>query len=240
MLFLSYTSTEKGKIVIPLKNEIKKYGISLWIDKEKIFNGNEIYNGICTAIDYCNSAIVIISSQYMNKYWTMHELELICKKCKNNPNYKLYIILHNVTKDEFRNKFPKIKNISYDCYTDATSIIHLAKRIACAYYHNYNKQISNYNKTYLKNKCNELYCLINIYDLDIIQNTELLVVAYMIVEFCAIKFNDLEIQANITIIRLVIENIYAIETVKESNAIENYLLIRELLEIYLKKLIKII
>lgn len=240
MIFISYTSTEKDKIIIPFNSEIKKYGISLWIDKEKIYNGNEIYNGICTAIESCESGIAFISPQFINKYWTMHELELMYKNSLKNPNYKLYIVLCGISKEEFRYNFPQIKNISYDCYYNSDDIFHLAQRIASAYYHNMNINLPEYTNDVLKNKAIELFNLLNIYSIGNLKRQELFVLSYIVVEFCKNQYSNCESIAEISIYRIIIENLYASEMFNNIKTIENHLIVSDILEIYLKKLIQVI
>lgn len=240
MLFLSYTSTEKEGIIMPFNAEIKKYGVSLWIDKEKIYNGSEIYTGICTAIESCESGIAFISPQFLNKYWTMHELELMYHQSLNNPKYKLYIVLCGISKEEFRKKFPKIKYISYDCYYSSDDIFHLAQRIASAYYHNLNINLEKFNNSILKSKSKDLYNLLNIYNINNLQRQELFVFSYIVVEFCKNQYGDYESIAEISIYRIIIENLYSIEIFDGVQTIENGLIILDLLEIYLKKLIQVI
>ncbi len=240
MLFLSYTSTEKESIIMPFNEEIKKYGISLWIDKEKIYNGCEIYNGICTAIESCESGIAFISPQFLNKFWTMHELELMYKQSFNNPNYKLYIVLCGISKEKFRKEFPKIKYISYDCYYSSDDIFYLAQRIASAYYHNINTNLTKYNNSVLKNKSIELFNLINIYSINHLQRQELFIFSYIVVEFCKNQYSNYESIAEISIYRIIIENLYSMEIFDGIKTIESPLIIFDLLEIYLKKLIQVI
>ena len=243
MLFISYTSTEKDSLAIPLANELKKYGITTWIDKNEILNGEEILDNICNAIKLCDSGIALISPQFLAKYWTKHEIELMCDEINKGNYFKLFIILVDVTKERFRKEFSKIKYRAFDCYTNSTDIYRLSQRIASSYYKNLHQSLvkNQILDVILKIADTPLYTLLETHkNTQSLSNANYIFYAYTVVEFCRKYYENTESKANLAVYRIVIERIYYNYFYNHSQSIEDYLIVKYILELYLYQLIQVI
>lgn len=243
MLFISYTSTEKDNLAFPLANELKKYGITTWIDKNEILNGDEILDNICNAIKLCNSGIALISPQFLKKYWTKHEIELMCNEINIGNYFKLFIILVDVTKEQFRKEFPKIKYRAFDCYTNSKDIYRLSQRIASSYYKDLHQSLikNQLSDVIFKIVDTPLYTLLETQkNTQSLSNANYIFYAYTVVEFCRKYYKSIESKADLTVYRMVIERIYCNYFYNHSQSIEDYLIVKYILEIYLCQLIQVI
>lgn len=236
MLFISYTSTEKDTLAFPLANELKKYGITTWIDKNEILNGDEILDDICNAIKLCSSGIALISPQFLAKYWTKHEVELMCDEINLGNYFKLFIILVGVTKEQFRKEFPKIKYRAFDCYTNSQDIYRLSQRIASSYYKNLYESLIKVqlSDAILKIVDTPLYTLLETQnDTQSLSNANFIFYAYTVVEFCRNYYEDTESKGDLTVYRIVIERIYYNYFYNHSQSIEDYLIVKYIFELYI-------
>ena len=80
-IFVSYSQEDKD-FVSRLVNDLKKFGHSVWMDKDKIFVGDKIPNNINKAIRRCRFFLLVISDHSSTSNWVRWELEE-AKACKS-------------------------------------------------------------------------------------------------------------------------------------------------------------
>jgi len=103
-IFISHASEDKDTLVTPLVAELKSQGISVWYDKDNIRVGNSILNEVFDGIETCSLAVVIVSKNFIEKKWTIAELEVLQTKAIEQ-NFKIIPIIVDV-------EFSEIKSLS--------------------------------------------------------------------------------------------------------------------------------
>lgn len=108
-IFISYAS-EDSDYVDKLEASLKKEGVSIWRDKSNIGWGQSIRQSIDNGLLKSKFGLIVISSKYIEKYWTGYELDGILNKESSTGRQMILPLWHNVTKDEIDKKSPSLSN----------------------------------------------------------------------------------------------------------------------------------
>lgn len=108
-IFISYAS-EDSNYVDKLETAFNEAGFSIWRDKTSIGWGNSIRQSIDNGLVKSKFGLVVISSDYIQKYWTGYELDGILSKESSTGRQMILPLWHNVTKDEVDSKSPSLSN----------------------------------------------------------------------------------------------------------------------------------
>ena len=73
--FISYCREEITSTAYPLYRALTKLGFNVWMDRDKIIPGQQIYTTIDGAIGASFGVIAIIATPYLTRPWTVHELK---------------------------------------------------------------------------------------------------------------------------------------------------------------------
>ena len=71
-VFLSHNSVDKPW-VIQLKDDLTRYGLSVWLDKDEIRPGNLFAEALEDALENCKAIALIISPEAINSGWVKEE-----------------------------------------------------------------------------------------------------------------------------------------------------------------------
>lgn len=108
-IFISYAS-EDSNYVDKLETAFNEAGFSIWRDKTSIGWGTSIRQSIDNGLAKSKFGLVVISSDYIQKYWTGYELDGILSKESSTGRQMILPLWHNVTKDEVDSKSPSLSN----------------------------------------------------------------------------------------------------------------------------------
>lgn len=108
-IFISYAS-EDSEYVDKLEQSFKNAEFSIWRDKSSIGWGQSIRQSIDDGLAKSKFGIVVLSSKYIEKYWTGYELDGILNKESSTGRQMILPLWHNVTKDEIDKKSPSLSN----------------------------------------------------------------------------------------------------------------------------------
>ncbi|OTP28244.1 TIR domain-containing protein [Enterococcus mundtii] len=108
-VFISYAS-EDSNYVDKLESAFNDAGFSIWQDRRSIGWGNSIRQSIDNGLIKSKFGLVVISSEYIQKYWTNYELDGILSKESSTGRQMILPLWHNVTKDEVDSKSPSLSN----------------------------------------------------------------------------------------------------------------------------------
>ena len=99
--FISYAN-EDIYYAEQIYKELKscEYGFNVWYDKDQIKNGDNIRTKISTELKESNSAILLVSANYLdyNKEWIVMEANLAYEQSRNDEKFRIFVILCNVPK----------------------------------------------------------------------------------------------------------------------------------------------
>lgn len=120
-VFLSHANKDKEAFVDDLYNSLCKLGVKIFYDKEELEWGDDwkqkIYNGTSKS----EFAIIVISENFFDREWTEKELKEFLNRQNRNGQKLILPILHNITMEQLRDKYPSIADIQaidsskYEC-----------------------------------------------------------------------------------------------------------------------------
>lgn len=116
-IFISHSSLDKDKIVLPISDYLCAKEIAIWLDRNEItlddnLSEELIYKKIYDGISICKTGIFIVTSNFMEKSkWTKRELS-ICKELGKNILLLIF--------DENKERVEKLKK---DYSLDDSSIV---------------------------------------------------------------------------------------------------------------------
>ena len=71
-VFLSYSSVDKPW-VIKLKDDLLRYGVSVWLDKDEIRPGDLFAEALEQALDNCRAVALVVSPEAIKSGWVKEE-----------------------------------------------------------------------------------------------------------------------------------------------------------------------
>jgi len=101
-VFISHSADDKDSYVSELAEELKAAGVTIWYDTDSIGWGQSIRKEIDKGLANSKYGIVVISSSFIEKYWTNYELDGILNKEGSTGNQMILPIWHNVTADQVK------------------------------------------------------------------------------------------------------------------------------------------
>lgn len=106
-VFLSHASEDKETVVLPLCEELKSRGVSVWLDKTEIRIGDSLRRKIDQGISASKFSVVVLSPSFLRKGWTNHELDGLVTRTVAGEQTMLPI-WHEITGDEIRAYSPSL------------------------------------------------------------------------------------------------------------------------------------
>lgn len=103
--YIAHSSEDKEEIVSPLADALEKRGIKVWYDKSIVDYGNNILQNMDDGLVNSNSGILILSHAFFQGSYTLEELYALLDDQINNGK-KIFLVLHNITKEELRKYSP--------------------------------------------------------------------------------------------------------------------------------------
>lgn len=101
-VFISHASEDKKDFVEPLTLALKEAGINIWYDSDQMGWGNSIRQSIDKGLIHSRFCIVVLSPDFIHKYWTNYELNGIFQKASDSDDNILLPIWHRVTQSEIK------------------------------------------------------------------------------------------------------------------------------------------
>lgn len=107
-VFLSHAAEDKESFCDEFSNVLQeKYGLKVWYDSISIKWGDSIRVEIDKGLKKSKFGVVILSRNYIKKYWTNYELEALFQ-IESNGGKIILPIWHDITKKEIQNFSPAL------------------------------------------------------------------------------------------------------------------------------------
>lgn len=110
-VFISYVQSDSSEYVDKLEIALKQYDIQVWRDKSNMRIGQSMTQAIENGLAKSKLAIVVISPNYLHKYWTNFELDGIFSKQGVTGEQMILPIWNNVSAEEIASKRPSLANL---------------------------------------------------------------------------------------------------------------------------------
>jgi len=127
-VFISHASEDKETVARPLRDALKRLGVSVWLDEAEMRIGHSLRRKIDDGIRSSRFGVVVLSDSFFGKGWTNHELDgLVTRTVAGQQS--LLPIWHDLTADKVMAYSPSIAD-KVAMKTDDYSIEQIAEQIA--------------------------------------------------------------------------------------------------------------
>lgn len=109
--FISHASEDKGLVVQPLVDELKKQGLRIWYDRESMGPGDLLSREINQALTASRVVVLVLSRDYFNKPWAQAEMDAAQAMEMDRPSgapSRLLCVWHGVGADFVLAKAPML------------------------------------------------------------------------------------------------------------------------------------
>ena len=111
-IFISYTWDDRD-FVKSLTRALEAKSISVWDADGQVEIGHSLVGKISDAMASIRLAILVISPQFLNKKWPMHELRQLVALALNDPRRRIIPILRGLSGPEFMSAVPIMADIKW-------------------------------------------------------------------------------------------------------------------------------
>ena len=124
--FISYASENK-KQALSLVESLKEKNASVWFDDKELKIGDQIRTMLEQGLINSKYGIVLISNEYLNKYWTNQELNSLYEMEEHGIK-KILPILLNISHEEVKQKSPFLAS-KYSLIYDENNLDEITSKI---------------------------------------------------------------------------------------------------------------
>lgn len=110
-VFISYVQADSSDYVDRLQSALEVKGIEVWRDKSNMHIGQSMTQKIENGLAKSKLAIVILSPNYLHKYWTNAELNGIFSKQGITGEQMIIPIWYNVSAEDIASKRPILADL---------------------------------------------------------------------------------------------------------------------------------
>lgn len=110
-VFISHANADKEELIEELYKSLDKLGIKIFYDKEVLEWGDKWKDKILEGTKKAEFAIIVISENFFDREWTERELVEFLNRQNRNGQKLILPILHNITVEQLKEKYPSIADI---------------------------------------------------------------------------------------------------------------------------------
>ena len=110
-VFISHANADKEALIEELYNSLNKLGVKIFYDKETLEWGDKFKDKILEGTKKSEFAIIVISTNFFGREWTERELSEFLNRQNQNGQKLILPILHNITIEQLKEKYPSIADI---------------------------------------------------------------------------------------------------------------------------------
>lgn len=132
-VFISHANKDKLTFIDELYNSLDDLGINIFYDKKSLEWGDKWKDRILDGVKQSEFAIIVISENFFDREWTEKELNEFLNRQNQNGQKIILPVVHNITMEQLRDKYPSIAEIqainSQDYTCDQIAILFAAQLI---------------------------------------------------------------------------------------------------------------
>ena len=108
--FVSHASEDKASFVVPLVDELRKYGLQIWFDAFTLRVGDSLRESIDRGLAKSRFGIVVLSESFFAKNWPQKELHgLFAREVEGRK--VILPVWHGITKDDLLRRSPLLADL---------------------------------------------------------------------------------------------------------------------------------
>lgn len=132
-VFISHANKDKLTFIDELYNSLDNLGINIFYDRKSLEWGDKWKDRILDGVKQSEFAIIVISENFFDREWTEKELNEFLNRQNQNGQKIILPVVHNITMEQLRDKYPSIAEIqainSQDYTCDQIAILFAAQLI---------------------------------------------------------------------------------------------------------------
>ena len=110
-VFISHANKDKNNLIEELYQSLLKLDISIFYDKITLEWGDNWKEHILNGTRKAEFAIIVISENFFDREWTERELSEFLNRQDRNGQKLILPIIHNITLQQFQEKYPNLADI---------------------------------------------------------------------------------------------------------------------------------
>lgn len=103
--FISHASEDKKAVARPLATMLERRGLKVWLDENEVKLGQSLPAKIDRGLAESDFGVVILSSAFFKKHWTMLELDALVNRSVHREK-ALILVLHEMSRDDLLTQSP--------------------------------------------------------------------------------------------------------------------------------------
>jgi hypothetical protein len=107
--FISHATEDKAALAIPLADELQERGLRVWLDRRQIDLSDNLRGKVNEGIVRSRFAVVLLSRSYIDKQWTIDELDAFMAREEAGRRVVLPV-LHGVDQHALATTYPLLAN----------------------------------------------------------------------------------------------------------------------------------
>lgn len=127
--FICHARADKESVAWPLAEMLEERGVPVWLDVKQLSIGVRLRSIIDAALAGCDTSVVILSPEFYLSYWAAeYEFDGLLSRHLQD-RIPLFLILHNITRDEVRSRAPSLEFIASRSTSECT-VAQIADEVA--------------------------------------------------------------------------------------------------------------
>ncbi len=106
-VFISHASEDKDAVARPLAEELRGWGVTVWLDETELRIGDSLRRKIDEGLAKSGFGVVVFSHSFFAKGWPQYELDGIVSRSVSGEQ-TLLPLWHEITKDEVQRHSPSL------------------------------------------------------------------------------------------------------------------------------------
>jgi hypothetical protein len=107
--FISYASEDRQEAADPIELELTKRGFAVWLDHKTLDAPTELATQIQKGLSECHFGVVILSPRFLEKDWTMREVDTLFAIESIEGRRRVVPLLHKMTTSELEARAPDLR-----------------------------------------------------------------------------------------------------------------------------------
>src|SRR5215813_3440446 len=108
-VFISHATEEKAEVAVPLTRKLEERGLRVWLDRQQIDLADNLRGKVNEGIARSRFAVALLSARYLDKKWTLDELDAFMAREELGPRVVLPV-LHGIEAATLAEKYPLLAN----------------------------------------------------------------------------------------------------------------------------------
>lgn len=116
-VFISHAYEDKAAVVDPLKRELERRNVTVWVDDYELLVGQSLRREIDKALATCRYGAVVISEHFFAKEWPQKELDALTQRQVVEKRALILPVWHRISARDIRRFSPMLAD-TYGISTD--------------------------------------------------------------------------------------------------------------------------